>query len=82
MITYQRLLEEMEEYVIKAKNAKDDREFRELLSGIRAMCDVVLNEKQRAQAVRKELPPASGEPLLSPVKIEDEDANGDSIFDF
>lgn len=80
MISYNRLLSEIERYALKAKNAKNEQELREWLSAIRALCDVALNEKHPYTSNQESS--LEGNHLLPSAKLDDEDANGDSIFDF
>jgi len=83
MISYERLFMEIEHYALKAKGAKDEQEIRELLSAIRALCDVALNSPRHAAlAEHSQILTTGGNHLPSSMKIDDEDANGDSIFDF
>lgn len=83
MISYDRLFVEIERYALKAKGAKDEQELRELLSAIRALCDVALNAPRHAAlAEHSQILASEGNHLLPSMKIDDEDVNGDSIFDF
>lgn len=86
MISYQRLVNEIERYTVQAKSVKDEQQLREIFSAIRALCDVALNNQQQQQ------PTFNTQPLPQPTvnkvhqlpssKLEEDDANGDSIFDF
>lgn len=81
MISYQRLFDEIERYTTQARNTKDEQQLRELFSAIRALCDVALN-KERHTSPTQALQQVGGSPVLHSTKLEEDDANGDSIFDF
>ncbi|HBJ01943.1 MULTISPECIES: YwdI family protein [Lysinibacillus] len=89
MIPYQAVIQQLEKQLSSAKNAGNDQQIREALSAIRALCDVVLDSpsntpsitppsKHLPQMLVSEMKPSS----LSTSKIEEDGANGDSIFDF
>ncbi|MBD8519441.1 YwdI family protein [Lysinibacillus sp. FSL R7-0073] len=89
MIPYQAVIQQLEKQLSGAKNAGNDQQIREALSAIRALCDVVLDSpsntpsitppsKHLPQMLVSEMKPSS----LSTSKIEEDGANGDSIFDF
>ncbi|MEK5230631.1 YwdI family protein [Lysinibacillus sp. FSL K6-0232] len=88
MIPYQAVIQQLEKQLSGAKNAGNDQQIREALIAIRALCDVVLESpnhtasitpsKPLPQMLVSETKPSS----LYTSKIEEDDANGDSIFDF
>ncbi|RHW40056.1 hypothetical protein D1B33_04195 [Lysinibacillus yapensis] len=101
MISYQTLLQEIEQLAASTKNSKDDQKIREQLSAIRALCNVGLTDETKnpasprisAAAVR---PAQTMQPIqyaqpqqiiqstssLNEQKLDEKDANGESLFDF
>ncbi|MEO4054008.1 YwdI family protein [Solibacillus sp. CAU 1738] len=81
MISYEVLLSQIEKHVMSAKSAANDQIMREQLTAVRALCDVVLNSEQHL---------GTSKPVYSNVQqlqvqqapLQENDANGDSIFDF
>ncbi|MEJ9281123.1 YwdI family protein [Ureibacillus thermosphaericus] len=96
MISYERLFNQIERYVVQAKQTTSEQELRELLSAIRALCDVALNSEKRPTSfaqkdqvqsyVKRQIPSyvqvSHGNQLPPSTKLDEEDANGESIFDF
>lgn len=79
-----RVLMEIEKHTMNARTA-DPAKMRESVAAIRALCDLLLDE-----GPGKEQQPPRAMPLTSPQvpsvstvnKVKEEDANGDSLFDF
>lgn len=112
MISYQTLLQEIEQLVASMKNSKDDQKIREQLSAIRALCNVglstessqqgsqskglksnysattiqptqILQSSQNSQNENSQSKNASSNSnSLNGEKLQENDANGESIFDF
>ncbi|MDN4606059.1 YwdI family protein [Sporosarcina highlanderae] len=88
MITTERIIEEMEHYLNNAKSAKDDQAIREALTAVSALCQVVLGgkkERQEEPIITPRTMAISHKPLISSLEgkpLDEEDANGGSIFDF
>lgn len=88
MISYDRIISEMERQLSVAKRAKDERAMREALSAVRSLCEVALGEssstKQEESIVRKVLtvPDVQSISSLEGKPLVEEDANGGSLFDF
>lgn len=78
MIPLDRVLTEMEKQLSAAKNAGDEQSMREALSAIRSLCEVALSPEQPSATRKLHVQHA---PSVKQQLIE-EDANGDSIFDF
>ncbi|MGN7476913.1 YwdI family protein [Solibacillus silvestris] len=90
MITHETIVRQIEKLTVEANHATTEQQVREKLTAIRALCDVVLDEK----ANLPKLPPQNfgsasisapvyAQPVAIPAqKLDEEDANGDSIFDF
>ncbi|RNF40071.1 YwdI family protein [Planococcus salinus] len=79
-----RILMEIEKHTIKARTA-DPAKMRESVAAIRALCDLLLDESPGEMQK-----PPRATPLASPQvqtvsnvnKLQEDDANGDSLFDF
>jgi len=88
MIPYQAVIQQLEKQLSGVKNTGDEQQIREALTAIRALCDVVLDTSDGiSKAQSKHLPQMlvsePKQPSLYTAKIVEEDgANGDSIFDF
>lgn len=87
MISTERIIEEMQRQLNYAKTAEDDQAIREALTAIRALCQVVLasNEKTEEPIITPRTMAISHKPQISSLDsrpLEEEDANGGSIFDF
>jgi hypothetical protein len=87
MISYERILAEMERQLSVAKQARDESAIREALSAIRSLCEVTLTGevKTEQRIVPKMLSVQSETQSLSTLEgtlLEEEDANGGSLFDF
>ncbi len=95
MISYQTLLNEIEQLVSNAKNVNDEQQLREQLSAIRALCNVALTNGSSNQSPKRQ--PAttnlsnqsiSSQSMINNTSslngsmLQENDANGDSIFDF
>ncbi|MED4403827.1 YwdI family protein [Metabacillus fastidiosus] len=84
-----KLLLKMEQELQKAKTMSDEKEIREHISIIHSLCEVILGEKteqviQHSQPLKDfnqiELQKMMGSKTVS--RVQEEDGNGDSIFDF
>lgn len=87
MISYERIVAEMERQLSVAKQARDESAIREALSAIRSLCEVTLSSEVKTdQRVVPKMLSVQGETQsLSPLEgtlLEEEDANGGSLFDF
>lgn len=87
MIPTERIIEEMERQLKYAKAADDEAAVREALTAVRALCQIVLvgNEQKDEPVITPRTMANSHKPLLSSLEgrpLEEEDANGGSIFDF
>ncbi|WP_456277385.1 YwdI family protein [Bacillus sp. AK128] len=81
-IPLKQILEKMDQE-LKSALAKDDEQVRDHLLVIRSLCDLVIQE--RPKNVQMFTPPVPSHSLQNTPKKnikEDEDANGDSLFDF
>ena len=86
MISYDRIISEMERQLSVAKRANDERAMREALSAVRSLCEVALGEdgKRDEKIVPKKLIAAEVQSIssLEGKPLEEEDANGGSLFEF
>ena len=92
MISYEAIIAQIERAVQQAKHAQSEQQMREQLTAVQALCEVVLG--QRASHITDQLVQQRQEvqtfPVQAPVvqqantssKLQELDANGDSIFDF
>ncbi|MBE1552938.1 YwdI family protein [Sporosarcina limicola] len=87
MISYDRIISEMERQLSVAKRAGDERAMREALSAVRSLCEVALGgEVKREERIVPKMLSSSNEvqslTSLEGTLLEEEDANGGSLFDF
>ncbi len=95
MISYEVVVAEIAKHVAQAQSVRNEAQMREELSAIRALCDVALHNKgpeSPNQTIPKMMtttvPPLTQKTSvqmpqsLTANKLEEDDANGDSIFDF
>lgn len=90
MITYEKIVQQIEKLTTEAAHAKTEQQAREKLAAIRALCDVVLDEKVLSpkpaslnSMTTNIASPGFTQPVVIPAqKLEEDDANGDSLFDF
>lgn len=86
MISYNQVFLEMERQLTAAKKTEDEREMREALAAIRSLCEVALGGTPRnnEKITPKMLTSHAVQPIasLESKPMEEEGANGGSIFDF
>ena len=92
MITYETVIQQIEKLAAEAIVVATEQQAREKLAAIRALCDVVLDDKfvspksqiSPTNFVSTSIPtPVYTQPVANLAqKLEEEDANGESIFDF
>ncbi|MEK5183914.1 YwdI family protein [Solibacillus sp. FSL W7-1324] len=90
MITYESIVKQIEKLTSEAAQAATEQQAREKLAAIRALCDVVLDEKissPKPASINSMSTtissPVYSQPVAIPAqKLEEDDANGDSLFDF
>ena len=92
MISYEMIVAEIQKHASTATGS--DAKIREELAAIRALCDVALGStvdmsvQPRSQNVQQPIVEAQpvvmqqAAPTLQTKKINEEDANGESLFDF
>ena len=82
MIPMERVVAEMERQLLTAKTAGDEQSIREALSAIRSLCEVALSSENSSNPVPLKLNVQQSPSVIRHEKLQEEDANGDSIFDF
>lgn len=86
MIPYNRILSEMERQLAIAKRSGDEHVMREALAAIRSLCEVALGvEVEREEKIVPKFTASNeGQSTASfeGTLLEEEDANGGSLFDF
>ena len=92
MISYEEIIAQIEQAVQQAKHAQSEQQMREQLTAVKALCEVVLGQQashitgklvQQRQEVQSVTVQSSViQQANTSSKIQEPDANGDSIFDF
>ncbi|WP_391207382.1 YwdI family protein [Psychrobacillus sp. L4] len=77
MISSEHILSQIEKQIHKAKMETNEQVTREAFAAIRALCDVVLDSTISVSPIQS-APVISGQPIA----LKEEDANGESLFDF
>ncbi|WP_203332117.1 YwdI family protein [Planococcus beigongshangi] len=84
-VGHERVIAEIEKHARQARMG-DSAKMRESLAAIRALCDLVLEGEQQPGARAPRAIPLSAspapQPVLSEKKLEEDGANGDSLFEF
>jgi hypothetical protein len=94
-ISVEKLLAKIEDELKLAKNSTKQENLREKVYSIKILCELILDEKKNLHVVTPAAPPAYQQPVMAqpafqqpvslnqPKKLEMEnEANGDSLFDF
>ncbi|WP_449538135.1 YwdI family protein [Ferdinandcohnia sp. Marseille-Q9671] len=88
-ISVTKILDKMQLELQTAKTEANEQKVRERLLAIRTLCDLVLDEAPTASKPRRieaiPVQPPSALPtatITNASKLKEEDANGDSLFDF
>ncbi|WP_010677266.1 YwdI family protein [Bacillus timonensis] len=95
-ISLNKILDKMQQELQSAKSEGSEQKIRERLMAIRTLCDLVLDEApvevKRVASVPVQPFPQSVQPIpkmqqqpttiQNTTKLEEDDANGDSLFDF
>jgi len=81
-----RILDEIDKHTARAREGEPEK-IRESLAAIRALCDLLLEEGAQAPKKPRAMP-LQVEPVNRPqtvpsaTRLKEEDANGDSLFEF
>lgn len=89
-ISVQKLLGKMEKELLEAKGSSSDARIRERVQAIKSLCELVLDESETGStaAVSSISHTFSDQPAAQPANLQpkkmqmDDEANGDSLFDF
>ncbi|MFS0821266.1 YwdI family protein [Bacillus sp. 1P02SD] len=93
-ISVDKILDKMQQELHVAKNEASEQKVRERLMAIRTLCDLVLDEApaearrletvqvQPMQKVVQPIQTMQPTTIQNSTKLEEDDANGDSLFDF
>ncbi|MFS0863051.1 YwdI family protein [Fredinandcohnia sp. 179-A 10B2 NHS] len=84
-ISVNKIIDKMQQEILMAKSEGNEQKIRERLMAIRTLCDLVLEESPaKAPIVEKKVIPAvlQTNTVVNTPKLQEEDANGDSLFDF
>jgi hypothetical protein len=89
-ISVQRLLAKIDEELKLAKSNVDEKSLREKVYSIKILCELILEEKEQENTsaaikspVAVQQPYTTSFSLMNqPKKLNDDDANGDSLLDF
>lgn len=85
MISSEQILNQIEKQIKLAKMDADGQSAREALAAIRALCDVVLDSPKARHSINI---PIVSQPIDTAVlstkaaPLKEDDANGESLFDF
>ena len=87
MISYEAIIAQIEQALQQAKGAQSEQQMREQLTAVKALCEVVLGHQATyttEQFVQQKQPVQSFsvQQANASSKLQELDANGDSIFDF
>ena len=86
MISYEQVFKEMERQLTLARKTGDEREMRQALAAIRSLCEVALGgSSTKVEQVRPkvlETPQVQSFTSLEAKPMEEDGANGGSLFDF
>ncbi|MER2171616.1 MAG: YwdI family protein [Psychrobacillus psychrodurans] len=83
MISNEQLLMQIDKHLKYAKNNGTEQSIRESLVAIKALCDAGLEGQIPSPApITRSVQTSSAILPTQPVALKEEDANGDSLFDF
>lgn len=83
-VTYKAFIDKMEKELLKAKQANSDDEMRGCMFAVKALAELVIEAGARGESREQKQHHVSSGPVkdLGAKILEDEEANGESIFDF
>lgn len=83
MISNRQILMQIEKQLQEAKTASGEQSIRESLAAIKALCDVALTVPQTESPTVLQTPSVKAATLIVPsTPLKEDDANGESLFDF
>ncbi|WP_445488947.1 YwdI family protein [Niallia sp. 03133] len=91
-ISVQKLLAKMEDQLIEAKASDSDSRIRERVHAIKSLCELILDQEEKREGLSHQvmqptanIPQVSFSPTTQTMqtqKLNTEEGNGDSLFDF
>ena len=88
VISYDRIISEMERQLSVAKHAHNERDMREALAAVRSLCEVALGGGGGSKREEKIIPTRTAAAEVQSISslegklLKEEDANGGSLFEF
>lgn len=82
MISNEHILMQIDKQLTLAKTTGNEQTKREALAAIRALCDLALESEGTSQASPVVQAVAIAPAIQQPVALKEDDANGESLFDF
>lgn len=82
MIPYDVVLSTIEKHILEAKRASNENEIREKITAVKALCDIILLNNEQENTPLPRTQSSTSTFIQTSSKVNEEDANGDSIFDF
>ncbi|MER1984275.1 MAG: YwdI family protein [Solibacillus sp.] len=82
MISYEVIVAQIEKHLVQAKQNQSEAVLREQLTAIHALCEVALQTGDKQITRPVQTVSASPSVMTSATKLEEQDANGESLFDF
>lgn len=81
MISYEAIVQQIEKHVAQAKQQQSEAALREQLTAIHTLCEIVLQTGEK-QALTASPNVQTRAAIVTSTKLEESDANGESLFDF
>jgi hypothetical protein len=84
-ISMQKLLQKMEDEIKNAKASSSEAKIRERIQAVKTLCELVLEEPERKQQQYEPVKTVPSQPVVvsQPKRLHvDDEANGESLFDF
>jgi Family of unknown function (DUF5327) len=82
MISYEQIFMQIDKQLQQAKITGNEQTKREALAAIRALCDLTLESVPSTQAKSVVQAMSVAPTIQQPVALKEDDANGESLFDF
>lgn len=82
MISYEAIIQQIEKHVVQAKQQTSETALREQLTAIHTLCEVVLQTSQQTAVRPAQIMQVTTAVHTPSTKLEEQDANGESLFDF
>lgn len=83
-VTYKAFIDKMEQELLKAKQAESAEEIHSRMSAVKALAELIIEAGGQKGSQEQKCQHVSPQPMndLGAKILEDEEANGESIFDF